>query len=78
MEYKLICKENSYPDLYFQSLKEARVWLYEHGRNQLTIQHDLREPKDVGHDISLTSTCTYGLADYFDFELIKTNRHGRQ
>ena len=71
MRYKLICNDRCYPDQHFASLKDARSWIYQHGQYQLTIQHDLREPKDVGHDINLRSTCTYGIAEYFDFQLIK-------
>tara|TARA_R100000353_G_C6477364_1_gene188177 strand:+ start:694 stop:912 length:219 start_codon:yes stop_codon:yes gene_type:complete len=71
MGYKLICKDRIFPNQYFSSLKDARSWLYEHAQYQLLIQHDLRDPKDVGHDINLRSTWTYGLAEYFDFELHK-------
>ena len=71
MGYKLECNDRCYPDQYFASLKEARSWLYLHGRHQLYVQSDLREPKDVGHDINLRSTWTFELAEYFDFELIK-------
>ena len=71
MGYKLICNDRCYPDQYFASLKDARSWLYQHGQYQLDVQHDMREPKDVGHDINLRSTWTYGIAEYFDFELTK-------
>jgi len=71
MGYKLECKERVYPTQYFPQLKDARVWLFEHGRNQLCIQHDMRDAKDVGHDINLRDSRTDELADYFDFELIK-------
>jgi len=71
MGYKLICNARCYPDQYFPTLKEARLWLFEHGRNQLYVQADMREPEDVGHDINLRSTETYNIADYFDFTLTK-------
>jgi hypothetical protein len=71
MNYKLICKDIIFPNQYFPSLKDARSWLYKHAQYQLSIQHDLRDPKNVGHDINLRSTWTYGLAEYFDFELHK-------
>ena len=69
MGYKLECNDRCYPDQYFPSLKEVRSWLYQHGQYQLDMQRDLREPKDVGHDINLNGTGTYGLADYFDFTI---------
>jgi hypothetical protein len=72
MGYKLLCKDKCYLPQYFESLKDARVWLYQHGKNQLYVQCDIRHPKDVGHDINLRTTWTYGIAEYFDFELIKT------
>ena len=75
MNYKLECKDRIYPTQYFASLKEARCWLYQHGRYALDIQRDHREAKDVGHDINLRSTWTFGLADYFDFELTKNYNH---
>tara|TARA_R110002020_G_scaffold245766_3_gene459461 strand:+ start:7106 stop:7327 length:222 start_codon:yes stop_codon:yes gene_type:complete len=71
MRYKLICNDRCYPDQDFTSLKEARSWLYQHGRYQLDVQGDLRDPKNVGHEIDLRSTWTYGIAEYFDFELTK-------
>jgi hypothetical protein len=71
MRHKLICNDRCYPDQYFASLKEARSWLYQHGQYQLDVQRDMREAKDVGHDINLRDTSTYELAEYFDFELTK-------
>lgn len=71
MGYKLICNDRCYPDQYFTSLKDVRSWLYQHGRYQLGVQGDMRSPEDVGHDINLRDTWTFGIAEYFDFELIK-------
>lgn len=71
MGWKLECNDRCYPDQYFPSWKEVRSWLYQHGRYQLDVQSDMREPKDVGHDINLRNTDTYGLAEYFDFTLTK-------
>lgn len=69
MGYKLICKDGCYPNQYFKNRKDARYWLYEHGRHQLYVQHDFRDAKDVGHDINLKKTDTYDLAEYFEFIL---------
>jgi len=69
--YELICNDRVYSTLDFESLREARCWLYEHARNQLSVQSDLRNPRDVGHDINLKKTETFELADYFDFTLNK-------
>jgi len=69
MGYKLICDERVYPKQYFTTLQKVRLWLFQHARIQLDMQSDLRESKDIGHDIDLRSSDTYELADYFDFTL---------
>jgi len=71
MGYKLICKDNCYPTQYFPNRKDARSWLYQHARNQIDVQGDLRDKKDIGHDINLKKSDTYDLADYFDFILTR-------
>tara|TARA_R110002072_G_scaffold260422_1_gene418896 strand:+ start:176 stop:736 length:561 start_codon:yes stop_codon:yes gene_type:complete len=75
--YKLVCHANVYPLQYFKSLKDVRSWSFNHARLQLEMQYDLRDPKDIGHDVNLKLLDTYELAEYFDFTL-ETNVKPKQ